>query len=75
MPRFVPHSPYNKDMNKTQRHHNGQFITTGEVTPLMSRVMDSILKQQQTEHEYRQAVRAGKIQPNHSTNWDISDRH
>jgi hypothetical protein len=62
-------------MNKTQRHHNGQFITTGDPTPLMSRVMDSILKQQQAEHEYRMAVRAGKIQPEQFTNWNISDRH
>jgi len=75
MGRPASHSPYNKDMNKTQRHHNGQFITTGEVTPLMSRVMDSILKQQQIEHEYRQAVRAGRIEPVQSTNWNISDRH
>jgi hypothetical protein len=42
---------------------------------LMSRVMDSILKQQQAEHDYRMAVRAGRIEQVQSTNWNISDRH
>ncbi|AOO11798.1 hypothetical protein Np050604_082 [Cyanophage S-RIM44] len=37
--------------------------------------MDSILKQQQAEHEYRMAVRAGRIEQVQSTNWNISDRH
>jgi len=62
-------------MNKTQRHHDGQFITTGDPSPKMLTVMQKIQRQQQAEHEYRQAVRAGRIQPNQSTNWDISDRH
>jgi len=59
--------------NKAQR--NGQFITTGTPSPLMLTVMEKIQRQQQAEHEYRQAVRAGRIQPNQSSNWNISDRH
>jgi len=62
-------------MKNIQRHHNGQFITTGTPSPLMETVMQSILKQQQAEHEYRMAVRAGRIQPDQFTNWNISDRH
>jgi len=71
----VSHSPYNKDMKNIQRHHNGQFITTGTPSPLMETVMQKILMQQQAEHEYRQAVRAGRIQPDQFTSWNISDRH
>ena len=61
-------------MKNIQRHHNGQFITTGTPSPLMETVMQNILKQQQAEHEYRMAVRAGRIQPDQFTNWNISDR-
>ena len=62
-------------MKNIQRHHNGQFITTGTPSPLMETVMQNILKQQQAEHEYRMAVRAGRIEQVQSTNWNISDRH
>ena len=72
-------------MNKTQRHHNGQFITTGDPTPLMSRVMDSILKQQQAEADRRKAVRECREAESDFPSWgpamgqwghwDISDRH
>jgi len=41
----------------------------------MQTVMEKIQRQQQAEHEYRQAVRAGRIEQVQSTNWDISDRH
>jgi len=41
----------------------------------MLTVMEKIQRQMQAEHEYRQAVRAGRIQPDHSSNWNISDRH
>jgi len=60
----------NKAMTRT-----GFFLHNENPSPMMQKVMEKIQRQQQAEHEYRQAVRAGKIQPNHSTNWDISDRH
>lgn len=60
----------NKAMQRT-----GFFLTSGDPSPKMLTVMEKIQRQMQAEHEYRQAVRAGKIQPNQSTNWSISDRH
>ena len=71
--RIASHSPYNKDMKNIQRH--GMFITTADPSPTMLTVMEKIQRQMQAEHEYRQAVRAGKIQPEQFTNWNISDRH
>ena len=53
----------------------GFFLTSGDPSPKMMTVMEKIQRQQQAEHEYRMAVRAGRIQPNQSTNWNISDRH
>ena len=41
----------------------------------MQKVMENIQRQHQAEHEYRMAVRAGRIEPAHFTNWNISDRH
>ena len=64
---------YTKHMTNTQRH--GIFITTADPSPRMQSVMEKIQRQMQAEHEYRQAVRAGRIQPAHSSNWNISDRH
>jgi len=58
-----------------QRHHNGQFLTSDNPSPLFAKVMQDILTQQTAEHEYRQAVRAGRIKPHQFTNWNISDRH
>jgi hypothetical protein len=60
----------NKAMTRT-----GFFLTSGDPSPKMLTVMEKIQRQQQAEHEYRQAVRAGRIEPAHSTNWNISDRH
>jgi hypothetical protein len=60
-------------MTNIQRH--GMFITTADPSPKMLTVMEKIQRQMQAEHEYRQAVRAGRIQPDHSSNWNISDRH
>jgi hypothetical protein len=60
-------------MKNIQRH--GMFITTADPSPTMLTVMEKIQRQMQAEHEYRTAVRAGKIQPDQSTNWNISDRH
>ena len=67
------HSPYNKDMKNIQRH--GMFITTADPSPTMTKVMEKIQRQMQAEHEYRMAVRAGRIEQVQSTNWNISDRH
>ena len=60
----------NKAMTRT-----GFFIHNENPSPLMQKVMESIQRQHQAEHEYRQAVRAGRIQPDQFTNWNISDRH
>jgi hypothetical protein len=60
-------------MKNIQRH--GTFITTADPSPKMLTVMEKIQRQMQAEHEYRQAVRAGRIEPVQSTNWNISDRH
>jgi hypothetical protein len=57
-------------MNKTSF-----FLTSKDPSPKMLTVMEKIQRQMQAEHEYRQAVRAGRIQPDHSSNWNISDRH
>ena len=51
------------------------FITTADPSPTMLTVMEKIQRQMQAEHEYRMAVRAGRIEPVQSTNWNISDRH
>jgi len=53
----------------------GFFIHNENPSPLMLTVMEKIQRQQQAEHEYRQAVRAGRIEQVQSTNWNISDRH
>ena len=60
-------------MKNIQRH--GMFITTQDPSPMMLTVMEKIQRQMQAEHEYRTAVRAGRIEQVQSTNWDISDRH
>jgi hypothetical protein len=62
-------------MEKQQMTRTGFFLHNENPSPMMQKVMEKIQRQQQAEHEYRQAVRAGRIQPNHSTNWNISDRH
>ena len=59
-------------MKNIQRH--GMFITTQDPSPTMLTVMEKIQRQMQAEHEYRQAVRAGRIEQIQSTNWNISDR-
>ncbi len=41
----------------------------------MLTVMEKIQRQMQAEHEYRQAVRAGRIQLDSFTSLNISDRH
>ena len=53
----------------------GFFLHSENPSPLMQKVMESIQRQHQAEMEYRTAVRAGRIEPCHSTNWNISDRH
>ena len=53
----------------------GFFMHSENPSPLMLKVMEKIQRQQQAEHEYRMAVRAGRIEQVQSTNWDISDRH
>jgi len=53
----------------------GFFMHSENPSPLMQKVMEKIQRQHQAEMEYRTAVRAGRIQPNQSTNWNISDRH
>ena len=62
-------------MEKQQMTRTGFFLTSGDPSPKMMTVMEKIQRQQQAEHEYRQAVRAGHIEPNQSSNWNISDRH
>ena len=62
-------------MEKQQMTRTGFFLTSGDPSPKMMTVMEKIQRQMQAEHEYRQAVRAGRIQPNQSSNWNISDRH
>ena len=57
-------------MNRT-----GFFLHSENPSPLMLKVMENIQRQHQAEHEYRMAVRAGRIEPVQSTNWNISDRH
>ena len=53
----------------------GIFMHSENPSPLMTKVMENIQRQHMAELEYRQAVRAGRIQPVQSTNWNISDRH
>jgi hypothetical protein len=60
----------NKSMTRT-----GFFLHNENPSPLMQTVMEKIQRQHMAEMEYRQAVRAGRIQPVQSTNWNISDRH
>ena len=59
-------------MKNIQRH--GIFITTADPSPTMQKVMQNILRQQEADKKYRDAVRAGRIQPDQFTNWNISDR-
>ena len=54
---------------------SGFFIHNENPSPLMTKVMENIQRQMQAEHEYRQAVRAGRIEQVQSSNWNISDRH
>jgi len=51
------------------------FLTSAVPSPRMLTVMEKIQRQMQAEHEQRQAIRAGRIEPVQSTNWNISDRH
>ena len=67
--------PYTRDMENKAMTRTGFFIHNENPSPLMQKVMESIQRQHQAEHEYRMAVRAGRIQPVQSTNWNISDRH
>jgi hypothetical protein len=60
----------NKSMQRT-----GFFMHSENPSPLMQKVMENIQRQHMAEMEYRQAVRAGRIQPDQFTNWNISDRH
>jgi hypothetical protein len=60
----------NKAMTRT-----GFFLTSGDPSAKMMSVMEKIQRQHMAEHEYRQAVRAGRIEQVQSTNWNISDRH
>ena len=53
----------------------GFFLTSGDPSTKMLTVMEKIQRQMQAEHEYRQALRAGRIEQVQSTNWNISDRH
>jgi hypothetical protein len=53
----------------------GFFMHSENPSPLMQKVMENIQRQHQQEMEYRQAVRAGRIQPDQFTSWNISDRH
>ena len=62
-------------MTKLTRSANGMFLHSENPSPMMQKVMENIQRQMQAEHEYRQAVRAGRIEPAHYTNWNISDRH
>ena len=62
-------------MTKLTRSANGMFLHSENPSPMMQTVMEKIQRQMQAEHEYRQAVRAGRIEPAHYTNWNISDRH
>jgi hypothetical protein len=72
-------------MNNTQRHHDGQFITTGTPSPLMETVMQNILKQQAAEAAQRKAIRECRESTSDFPswgpamgqwgNWNISDRH
>ncbi|MAD25790.1 MAG: hypothetical protein CMO44_16645 [Verrucomicrobiales bacterium] len=67
--------PYTKDMENKAMQRTGFFIHNENPSPLMQTVMESIQRQHMAEMEYRQAVRAGRIQPDQFTNWNISDRH
>lgn len=51
------------------------FLTSANPSPLMQTVMEKIRQQQQAENARREAIRSGKIEVCHSTNWNISDRH
>ena len=60
--------------NKLTRSANGMFLHNENPSPMMQKVMEKIQRQQQAEYEFRMAVRAGRIQPDQFTNWNISDR-
>jgi|TARA_Y100000033_G_scaffold44156_1_gene46439 hypothetical protein len=51
------------------------FLHSKNPSPVMLAAMESYQRQIQAEHEYRQAVRAGRIQPETFTTLNISDRH
>ncbi len=51
------------------------FLHSKNPSPAMLTVMEKIQRQMQAEHEYRQAVRAGRIQLDSFTSLNISDRH
>jgi len=40
----------------------------------MQEFISNILRPQAADKKYRDAVRAGRIQPDQFTNWNISDR-
>ena len=67
--------PYTRDMENKAMIRTGFFLHSDNPSPLMTKVMENIQRQHMAEHEYRMAVRAGRIQPVQSTNWNISDRH
>jgi hypothetical protein len=66
---------YTNSMENKAMTRTGFFIHNENPSPLMQTVMEKIQRQMQAEHEYRQAVRAGRIEQVQSTNWNISDRH
>ena len=66
---------YTKHMENKAMTQTGFFLTSGDPSPLMLTVMEKIQRQQKAEHEYREAVRAGRIQPETFTTLNISDRH
>ena len=66
---------YTNSMENKAMTRTGFFIHNENPSPLMMTVMEKIQRQQQAEHEYRMAVRAGRIEQVQSTNWNISDRH
>jgi hypothetical protein len=62
-------------MNKLQRSADGTFLTSANPSPLMQTVMEKIRQQQRAENARREAIRSGKTEVCHSTNWAISDKH
>ena len=62
-------------MNNKPMQRTGFFLHNENPSPLMQKVMENIQRQHMAEQEYRQAVRAGRIQPESFSTWNISDRH